>query len=186
MERLTRTLRDAPVVSRDGYHYFVHPVTDGIPLVEPALLREIAAGVERVTDLDAVDKILTAEAMGIHHATAVALSAEVPFVVARKRSYGFDGEVAVHQATGYGESELYVNNVSEGDRILLLDDVFSTGGTLTALAEAVAETGAEVVDAVVVIRRTTDEPTEEPPCGVKALVEVDVVDGEVVILDEGV
>lgn len=39
---LENTLRDAPVMERNGYQYFVHPVTDGIPLVEPALLREIA------------------------------------------------------------------------------------------------------------------------------------------------
>lgn len=183
MERLTRSLKSAPVVDRGDYQYFVHPITDGIPLVEPALLREIAAGVTRVTDLDAVDKILTAEAMGIHLTTAVSLATDVPFVIARKRQYGFDNEVAVHQETGYAESELYVNGIEEGDRVLILDDVFATGSTLAALSEAVEVCGASVVDIVVVIRRETDDDVPELPVPVKHLVRVDVVDDEVVIVE---
>jgi adenine phosphoribosyltransferase len=183
MERLRQSLREAPVVERGDYQYFVHPVTDGIPLVEADLLREVAAGVEARVDFGAVEKILAPEAMGVHHAAAVTLATDVPFVVARKRSYGFDDEVAVHQETGYGESELYVNNVHEGDRVLLLDDVYATGGTLRALCDALDAIGAELVDVVVVIHKEIEDATELP-VPVTSLVRVDVVDGEVVILDE--
>lgn len=180
MDRLVRSLREAPVVSRGEYEYFVHPVTDGIPSVEAPLLREIASGVERVADLDGVDRILTAEAMGIHHAAAVCLETDVPFSVARKRSYGFDDEVAVHQETGYSEDELYINGIEPGERVLLLDDVFSTGGTLEALHDALVELGAEPTEVVVVIRRGDED---DLPVPVRHLVRVDVRDGEVEILD---
>lgn len=183
MDRLVRSLEAAPVVERGNYDYFVHPVTDGIPLVEAPLLREIAAAIRRLTDLDAVDKILTAEAMGIHLATAVTLESDVPFVIARKRSYGFEGEVAVHQATGYGESELYVNHVDADDHLLILDDVISTGSTLAALCDAVETCGATVEELVVVIKRDSDESIPDLPVPVTHLVEVDVVDGAVVVLD---
>lgn len=180
MDRLVQSLREAPVVSRGKYEYFVHPVTDGIPSVEAALLREIAVGVERVADLKDVDRILTAEAMGIHHAAAVSLETDVPFSVARKRSYGFDDEVAVHQETGYSEDELYINGVEPGERVLLLDDVFSTGGTLEALHDALVELGAEPTEVVVVIRRGDED---DLPVPVRHLVRVDVRDGEVHVLD---
>ncbi|WP_101297313.1 hypoxanthine/guanine phosphoribosyltransferase [Halegenticoccus soli] len=182
MENLLRSLRDAPVIRRDGYEYVVHPVTDGIPLVEPALLREIARGIESATDLDGVDKIVAPEAMGIHHATALSLESDVPFVVVRKRPYGFDDEVPIHQTTGYAEGELYLNNVREGDRVLVVDDVFATGGTLKAVCGAILDAGAELADVVVVVRRAVagvDAP--ELPFEVKSLVEIDVVDGEVVV-----
>jgi len=103
-------------------------------------------------------------------------------VVARKRSYGFDGEVAVHQHTGYAEGELYVNGVASGDRLLVVDDVLATGGTLRALGEALSAIGAEVEEVVVVIRRAVDEAVALP-FEVTSLVDVDVVDGEVVVLD---
>ncbi|MGM0591180.1 MAG: hypoxanthine/guanine phosphoribosyltransferase [Halobacteriota archaeon] len=182
MERLTASLRRAPVVRRGDYHYLVHPVTDGIPLVEPALLREVVAGIRDVATLGGVDKIVTPEAMGIHHATALSLDTGIPFVVVRKRSYGFDDEVAVHQRTGYDEGELYLNNVHADDRVVVVDDVFSTGGTLEAVCSAIVDIGAELVDAVVVLRRGR-ESTADLPVPVKSLVDVDVVDGDVVVYD---
>jgi len=56
------------------------------------------------------------------------LETDVPVVVVRRGSDGIDGELAVDQRTGYAEHELYVNNVDAGDRVLLPDDVLSTGG----------------------------------------------------------
>lgn len=183
MEHLISSLENAPVVDRGEYEYFVHPVTDGIPLVEAGLMREIGEEITARTNLDRVDKILTAEAMGIHIATAVSLECGLPFVIARKRSYRFDDEVAVHQETGYGENELYINGVSEGDRLLVVDDVISTGNTLAALSEAVELCGAEIERIVVVIRRTGDDEIPSLPAPVDHLVEVDVVDGQVKIVD---
>lgn len=179
MDRLVRSLEDAPVVSRGEYEYFVHPVTDGIPAVDAPLLREIADGISRVADLEGIDSVLTAEAMGIHHATALTLETDIPFSVARKRSYGFDTEVAVHQETEYSEGELYVNGIEPGDHVLVVDDVYSTGGTLRALCEALIELGAEPTEVVVVIRRG-DEPVDLP-VPFSALVDVDVRDGRVVV-----
>ena len=180
MELLMESLREAPLVDRDGYDYFVHPVTDGLPAVTPELLEEIASAIEERVDVRSVDKILTAESMGIHHATALSLSSRVPFVVARKRPYGFDGEVAVHQQTGYDEGELYVNGIEPGDRVLVLDDVLATGGTLSALHNALESIGADVREVVVVIRKRLGSPAELP-FDVTSLVTVEIVDGQVVV-----
>jgi len=180
METLKRTLREAPVVERGEYDYFVHPITDGLPLVEPSLLREVVAGVKDLTSMDRVEKIVTPEAMGIHITTALSLDTDTPFVIVRKRPYGFAGEVAVHQTTGYAEGELYLNSVGTDDRVLLLDDVLATGGTLSAVCAAIEQTGAELVDVVTVIRRETGE-VPELPVTPKSLVTVDVVDGRVVV-----
>lgn len=183
MELLANSLREAPVVDRGSYQYFVHPITDGIPIVEPALMREVATGIANLVDTERPTKILTAEAMGIHIATAVSLETDIPFVIARKRSYGFDDEVPVHQVTGYGESEIYVNGISPEDQLLIVDDVCSTGNTLRALTDAVDQIGATITDIAVVIQRPSEQPIPELPSDVKCLIEVEVVDGEVVILD---
>lgn len=179
MKRLKRSLREATVVAFDDYQYLVHPVTDGIPLVDPPLMEEIVEGIQTVADLGRVDKIVAPEAMGIHHATALSLETGIPFVVVRKRSYGLDGEVAVHQRTGYAESELYINNVQPGDRVVFIDDMFSTGGTLEAVCSALLDIGADLVDVVVVLCRGPVET--ELPVDVKWLLEVEVVDGEVIV-----
>lgn len=183
MDHLIRSLESAPVVDRGEYEYFVHPITDGIPEVDPELMDEVAQAITARADLGNIDKILTAEAMGIHIATAVSLESGLPFVIARKRSYRFDDEVAVHQETGYGESELYINGLSSGDRLLVVDDVISTGNTLAALSAAAESCGAEIEAIFVVIRRTGDNETPDLPASVEHLVEVDIVDGHVEVLE---
>ena len=183
MNQLAESLRDAPIIEKDGYHYFVHPISDGVPMLEPSLLREIVIKIIRKADVD-VDKIVTPAAMGIHLSTAVSLMTDIPLVVVRKRQYGLDGEVALSQVTGYSENEMYVNDVDPGDKVLLLDDVLSTGGTLRGITGALEEIGAEVADVVAVIKKVGGgNELEDGQYDVKTLINVDVEDGEVVIVD---
>jgi adenine phosphoribosyltransferase len=185
MDKLKQSLLEAPIIEKEGYHYFVHPISDGVPMLEPELMREVVIGIIRKAELEDVDKIVTPAAMGIHISTAVSLMTDIPLVVIRKRQYGLEGEVALHKRTGYSESEMYINDVYPGDRVLLLDDVISTGGTMKALIGALDDIGAEVIDTVVVIHKVGgDDATAGIDRRVKTLINVDVEDGHLVIVDE--
>src|SRR5271157_68674 len=78
---------------------------------------------------------------------------DIPFIIIRKRKYDLPGEIAVHQATGYSKGELYLNGITKGDRVLVIDDVISTGGTLKAVIGALEKAGAIIEDIIVVIER---------------------------------
>ncbi|CAI48804.1 purine phosphoribosyltransferase (adenine phosphoribosyltransferase, xanthine-guanine phosphoribosyltransferase) [Natronomonas pharaonis DSM 2160] len=184
MDQLQQSLLEAPIIEKDGYHYFVHPISDGVPMLEPNLLREIVIKIIRKAQLENVDKIVTPAAMGIHISTAVSLMTDIPLVVIRKREYGLDGETPLFQQTGYSENQMYINDVDEGDSVLVLDDVLSTGGTLSAICSALEDIGADIVDVVAVIKKVGGEnELESSPYSAKTLINVDVEDGEVVIID---
>ena len=186
MEQLRESFDEAPIIEKaGGYQYVVHPVSNGVPMLEPQLLREVVIGVMRVAELERVDKIVTPEAMGIHISTAVSLMTDIPLVVIRKRRYGLAGEVSLHQQTGYSESEMYINDVEEGDRVLVLDDLLSTGGTLAAVTEALEDIGADVVDIVVAIRKADSESEmADADHVVKSLIDIEMRDGEVAVVGE--
>jgi len=185
MDQLRQSLLDAPIIEKEGYHYFVHPISDGVPMLEPSLLREIVIKIIRKARLEDVDKIVTPAAMGIHISTAVSLMTDIPLVVIRKREYGLAGETPLFQQTGYSENQMFINDVESGDRVLVLDDVLSTGGTLTAICNALEDIGAEIVDVVAVIKKVGGEnKLDESPYRAKTLINVDVIDGEVVIVDD--
>jgi adenine phosphoribosyltransferase len=179
LKNLVKSLEESPIVKRGEYNYFVHPITDGIPSLDPALLREIAVALVRVLDLADVDRIVTAEAMGIHIGSALSLITDIPLVVMRKRPYGLPGEIAVHQETGYSKGELYLNGIEPGDRVVIVDDVCSTGGTMQALIGALRRARAEVVDTCVVIKRGDPKAT----CPFKALVSIEVTHDGVHVVD---
>jgi len=185
MDQLRQSLLEAPIVEKEGYQYFVHPISDGVPMLRPELLREIVIRIIRKAELENVDKIVTPAAMGIHISTAVSLMTDIPLVVIRKRRYGLAGEVSLHQQTGYSESEMYINDVEEGDRVLVLDDLLSTGGTLAAVTEALEDIGADVVDIVVAIRKADSESEmADADHVVKSLIDIEMRDGEVAVVGE--
>ncbi|MFB6104882.1 MAG: hypoxanthine/guanine phosphoribosyltransferase [Halobacteriaceae archaeon] len=183
MERLLASMAEAPIVDRDGYDYLVHPISNCVPMLDPALLREVVVKVVRTADLD-VDKIVTPEAMGIHISTAVSLFADLPLVVVRKRSYGLPGEVGIQQQTGYAESEMYLNDVDPDDRVLVLDDLLSTGNTLQAITAALEEVGATIADVIVVIRKVDSESAmADTAVPVTSLVDIRIDDGSVTVVN---
>jgi len=153
-------------------------------MLEPGLLREIVIRIIRKANIENVDKIVTPAAMGIHISTAVSLMTDIPLVVIRKREYGLDGEVALSQQTGYSDNEMYINDVTGGDRVLVLDDVLSTGGTMKAVLDALDGIGADVADVVAVIKKAGPNKLDDTDYDVKTLINVTVEDGEVLIVDE--
>ena len=182
LEEVKKSLEASPIVKKGDYNYFVNPISDGVPAMDPKMLRELSLIVHKHADLN-VDKIVAVEAMGIHLATALSLATDIPFVVIRKRQYGLEGEKEVYQKTGYGSSNLYVNDLHPGEKILLIDDVVSTGGTMIALLKTLKDMGVEIKSTVAVIEKGEGKEIVEKETGMKVLtiVKLDVVDGKVVI-----
>lgn len=152
LERLKRSLLEAPIFKRGDYNYFIHPITDGVPEVRPDLIREVVSHIIRIACLD-VDKIVTVEAMGIPIGIALSIMTDIPLVIIRKKKYGLPGEIEISQVTGYSKSQLFLNGIKKGDRVIIVDDVISTGGTLLATLNSLKAAGAEVLDIVTVIER---------------------------------
>ena len=182
---LRKSLLEAPVVDFGGYSYFVHPLCDGIPAIEPALLEEMVDEILAATDVRGVGRIVTVEAMGIPLSTALSLRTGIPVSVIRKRRYGLPDEREIGQATGYSKGQLFVNGLQAGDRIVFVDDVISTGGTLRPLLHAFREMGIRVQDVVVAIEKGEGRARIEKELGVRirTLQRIDVQGGRVVLLD---
>lgn len=174
LDRLKRSLLDAPVFKRGDYNYFIHPITDGVPEVKPDLIREVVGNIIRIACLD-VDKIVTVEAMGIPIGIALSIITDIPLVIIRKRKYGLPGEIEVAQVTGYSKSQLFLNGINKGDRVIVVDDVVSTGGTLLAVLQSLKIAGADVEDVVVVVERGGGaERLRKEGYDIKTMVKVDV------------
>ena len=177
LEQFKNSLEEAPVVKKGEYPYIIHPITDGVPYIKPDLLEEVTCEMQKLIEkCGQIDKIVTIEAMGIPLATALSLRTGIPFTIIRKRKYGLPGEVSVEQKTGYSESKLYINGLSKGDKIIIVDDMLSTGGTLRAVLTGLDQIGTIVKGIFIAVDKSNKH--EFP---IMALVGIKVVDGKVVI-----
>ena len=153
MQILKQSLSDAPIIWKGDYPYFIHPITDGVPRLEPNVLQAIVDLVEPLVDWDNIDIILGIEAMGLPLTAPLAMRTGVPMVIARKRNYGLEGEVQIDQQTGYSKGSIYLNDIKPGERIAIIDDVLSTGGTMRSVIEGVKQTKASVENIVIVVEK---------------------------------
>ncbi len=185
MKFLKESLKNAPVIMKGDYPYFIHPLTDGIPQIDPAVLKDAVNEIIKVIDIDNFDKIVAVEAMGLPIGVALSMELTKPMTVIRKRPYGLPGEVMVEQQTGYSKGKLYINSISPDDTLLLVDDVLSTGGTITAVVGGIKKIGAKISDIVVVVNKNRNIEEVEKKIGfkIKTIVNIEIVNGKVKVLD---
>ena len=182
---LQDSLRGAPIIWKGEYPYFIHPISDGIPRMEAEVLRATRDLIVSMVDWSQIDLIVSVEAMGLPLLAAVGEATGKPTVVIRKRSYGMEGEVRVDVSTGYSSSTAYINDISSGERILVVDDVISTGGTLEPLLESLEGMGAVLQDVIVAIEKGDGRvrlSEERPEWPIRTLARIDIVDGKVEIV----
>ena len=104
-------------------------------------------------DFGPVDAVLGIEARGFIVGAPVALKLGAGFVPVRKDGKLPAETLSVSYALEYGEAtiEIHTDALKAGDRVLVVDDVLATGGTLAATATLVAEAGATVAGYLVAI-----------------------------------
>ena len=182
---LQDSLRGAPIIWKGEYPYFIHPISDGIPRMEAEVLRATRDLIVSMVDWSQIDLIVSVEAMGLPLLAAVGEATGKPTVVIRKRSYGMEGEVRVDVSTGYSSSTAYINDISPGERILVVDDVISTGGTLEPLLESLEGMGVVLQDVIVAIEKGDGRERlseERPEWPIRTLARIDIVDGKLEIV----
>ena len=100
-----------------------------------------------------VDKVVGIEARGFILAAPVALALGVGMVPVRKAGKLPRDTHAVSYSLEYGEAtlEMHRDAIAPGDRVLLVDDVLATGGTVVATRQLVEKCGGVVVGAAMMM-----------------------------------
>jgi adenine phosphoribosyltransferase len=93
-----------------------------------------------------IDAVAAIEARGFLFAAPYAAKARIPLILIRKKGKLPGKTLTKKYALEYGEAEIEIHphDVSRGNRVLLMDDLIATGGTLKAARELITACGAEV------------------------------------------
>lgn len=142
---ILKNLQKLPIINKNGYKYIILPLDfESDPDELRILAEELRKRIEKTVKMEEVNKILTIEAKGISLSTITALNFNKTLNIVRKRKYGLPNEIEVVKNTGYEESKAYINNISNQDKIVIVDDLISTGGTLDAVIESLLRVGCQI------------------------------------------
>lgn len=100
-----------------------------------------------------IDVVVGAESRGFIFGTAVACAISAGFQMIRKPKKLPYKTVAKSYDLEYGQDtlEMHVDAVKPGQRVLVIDDVLATGGTMNACLDLVRQCGGEIAGVAVMI-----------------------------------
>lgn len=146
---LREYIRDVPNFPHPGILF-----KDITPLLShpPALRYAIDEMGEKCAELKP-DTIACIEARGFLFAAPMAYRMGIPLVPVRKKGKLPYHTYAVTYDLEYGSDtvEVHVDAISDGNRVVIVDDLLATGGTMAAAAKLVEQTGGEIVGLSVLI-----------------------------------
>lgn len=103
-----------------------------------------------------IDVVAGLDARGFIIGAALAYQLNVGFVPIRKKGKLPFETLAQSYALEYGEAtvEIHTDAIQKGARVLLVDDLVATGGTMQAGVELIRKLGGEVVEAAAILEFT--------------------------------
>ena len=117
-----------------------------------ALRMVIDSFIQRYTDAD-FSHIGVMDARGFLIGSIIAYELNKPLVLFRKQGKLPADVVTEGYQTEYGEAflEIHADSLKQGDKVLIVDDLIATGGTLLAAVQLVKRLGASVIEAAAII-----------------------------------
>ena len=103
-----------------------------------------------------IDVVAGLDARGFIIGAALAYQLNVGFVPIRKKGKLPFDTVSQSYALEYGEAtvEIHTDAIKPGARVLLVDDLVATGGTMQAGVELIRKLGGEVIEAAAILEFT--------------------------------
>ena len=100
-----------------------------------------------------IDRIAAIEARGFLFATPLAYHLGVPVILVRKKNKLPGETISKSYSLEYGEDsiEIHKSDLLPGEKVLVIDDLIATGGTLSAACELIESVGAKVEEIFAVV-----------------------------------
>ncbi|MFG2719924.1 adenine phosphoribosyltransferase [Streptomyces sp. NPDC048416] len=146
---LLSRIRDVPDYPKPGVMF-----KDITPLLaDPVAFTALTDALAALCVRHGATKIVGLEARGFILAAPVAVRAGIGFIPVRKAGKlpGATLKQAYELEYGTAEIEVHAEDLSAGDRVLVIDDVLATGGTAEASVELIRRAGAEVAGVAVLM-----------------------------------
>ncbi len=150
--QLEKLIRDVPDFPKPGIVF-----KDITPLLrDPAGLSLAVEYLTQPFRSQRVDVVVGAESRGFIFGTAVARNLSAGFVPIRKRGKLPRETLKAEYALEYGTDELQIHSdaIASADRVLIVDDLLATGGTLAACCKLVEQLNANIVGISLLIELT--------------------------------
>lgn len=107
---------------------------------------------ERYKDMN-IGKIVGIDARGFIFGAVLAYKLGIGFVPVRKKGKLPYNTISATYSLEYGEDtvEMHVDAIKKGERVVIVDDLIATGGTLSAATQLVEQLEGDIIECAIII-----------------------------------
>lgn len=173
-QRLAKYFQNLPAnFNTNGYPYVFFPLTDYPTPTDASLFSDLAKLIINTVKFENIQVIVgQADRGGGPLVFAVAQKTKLPFTLANWYPRESLAQISVENAHNqFGSGFIYLNGIKSNQKVALVVDLISTGGSTLALANAVLKAGAKIESIIAGAENIDQEGTKiiERTIGIKPI-----------------
>ena len=140
--------------SKTTYNFKLYPFGERGTFIEPELIHEITDNLSEsiVTSFPEFDYIVSPEPGGHTWGMLAAYKMKKPMNILRLSTEEYkEFKVCIKRETAYNENYIYFDGFNKNDRVLILDDVISSGATIRAIVNQLLKMDVHLVGIQVIL-----------------------------------
>lgn len=159
------------------YRYVILPFESRM---SPEFIEACVSGIEKLMkdEIKRSTCILAIESKGFIITPLLSLKHKIDWVALRKRDYRRKGQIVVQQKKAFkGGTTLFSVGLSKRDRVLIVEDIFSSGGTVINTVKVLKRKGIKITGICAVYTRGNglEEIRRETGIRAKALAKIELI-----------
>ena len=153
MKELISAFNNQPLVWVKDRNFLVNPLLDHMPTTTFDLLEDTIKSLSQLTDFSKANKLVGEEDRGGFLVALMAYYHKLSFGMVKWNPNGLNGHISVDFRNAYTEGKMYLSGVEKGDRIILVEDLVDSGGSIIAMIELLRKCEVEIIDVIVIAEK---------------------------------
>ncbi len=153
MKHLIDAFNNRPLIKVKDRNFIVNPLTDHVPYTSFELLDDTVQELAKLTDYSKATKLLGEEERGGFITVLMAYHLKIAFGMVKWNPLELGGQISIDFRNSYADGKLYLNGIEKGDKVIIVEDMVDSGGTIISMIKLLEQAGIELLDIVVIAEK---------------------------------
>lgn len=138
-------------------NFLINPLIDQQPATSYELMKDTVNELCGIANWDGVTKIFGEEDRGGFIAALIAYEKKLPLAMVKWNPIDLEGQISIPFRNAYTEGTMYANGLEKGDKVVLVEDMVDSGGTIISMINLLLKNEMKIADIVVVAEKAEYE-----------------------------
>jgi len=153
MKEIFKAFNEQPVKWLKDRNYVITPLLDHDPETTYVLMKDVVKSLSKLTDFSKADKIVGEEDRGGYIASLLAYANKKSLAMVKWFPIDAKKNIKIKFRNAYTKGNMYLYGVKENDRVILIEDMVDSGGTIISMIKLLRKAGAKIIDVIVIAEK---------------------------------